>query len=177
MSPAFWCLAGIHKFFKRDLIKPIAILLFRNRSEDEVQDWAEKFYNNYLSARKIESTNSILLNNHDYDLVLASATIDPVAKVIAGDLKPFCYFATKLERKNGIYTGRIQREISGRKPEVINEFFNGMVSIETAMSDNHSDYNLLHSACKKIAVCYTGKDENFWSKMKGVQIIKILKSE
>ena len=115
-----------------------------------VEKVAKKFVKEELNNRKIPFTHKALKENlqtGEKDIILISASIEPVVKAIANELKVEKYSSTLLEIKNDIYTGRIERENQGNKLRTFKEIMHkeGTASI-TFYTDNKEDLPLVLTA-------------------------------
>src|SRR5690606_27224637 len=70
-----------------------------------------------LDTRKVEAVHKKLQNarRDGKEVILLSASIEPVIEVIADMLKVDGYYCTELEKRNGKYTGKVIQDIEGRK--------------------------------------------------------------
>ena len=96
-------------------------------------------------------------------LILVSATISPLAESIADHFKAKAYFATLMETKDGVFTGRISLDVQGRKLETLNTSTYALHFSEgTFMTDNKEDLPLLKKMKKVIVVVSSKYHEKFW---------------
>jgi Phosphoserine phosphatase len=173
-APLFWPLLVLQKLTGKDYHKQIAVSLFKGKKVEEVEEWTKSFYDNFLSKKIIPQTNELLKSFGKEQIVLASSTIEPVARIIASRLGLQNYVATALEVSSGRYTGKILSELSGRKLEALKEkFMKDGRKLAVVISDNFSDKDLMLSSEKKYAVCYNEKQATFWKKIEDINIVKI----
>lgn len=171
-SIVFWGLAVLQKLVKKDFHKQIIIRLLKNKEVATVNHWAADFYTNFLIPNKINSTLAIIEQEKNEEIILVSATIAPVAEAIANKLG-VKYIATNLEIVNNKYTGKMLQDLTGNKLQALKEIYGTELSLKLAMSDNTTDYDLLKSASRKIAVCYSDKQKAFWSTINNIEIIRL----
>ncbi len=175
-NPLFWIAAIFQKAVKIDIPKKIAVSLLKGFKTTEVDQFAINFYHEFLEPRKIIEVHDLMNTFDKEDLVLASSTIEPVARVIAKNLQIPAFVATSLGIKNGRYTGKITREISGRKIQALTDHYKGVLpKISCAISDNYTDMPLIKMATAKYAVCYSNKDQYYWGHVLGLKVISVQK--
>jgi phosphoserine phosphatase len=174
--PLYWLLVLLNKMTKKDLHKTIAVALLKNSFVQTVDEWACEFYEKFLNKHVLSQSIDILKMYEKEKIVLVSSTIHPIAGVIAKQLGFDQFIATELESQKGRYTGNIAKEISGRKLMMLTERYGGAgFSIETIITDNFTDKELVLCSDKKFTICYNNKQERFWKKIPGVNIIRINK--
>ncbi len=173
LSPFFWMVAINEKLFKKDHFKYLAVKLLASHDVEMVESWAEDFFHEYLKPRTIGLTMDLIKTYEFSEVILISATLKPIAKSIAKNLGIDNYIATELGIKNGKYTGRILKELSGRKLEALYAFKKEKVVIDVVITDNLSDKNIMATADCKYAVCHNSKQEKFWSSLPKVNILHI----
>ena len=174
ISPLFVGIAILQKFTRTDIHKKMAVHLFKNKSTQEVRNWATSFLKEYLQGREIHESLSYLHQYKSENIILVSSTIYPVAETIAAYLNIDHFIATELEIVNSKYTGRIKHEISGSKLSALHEKYSPeKFEIEMVITDNFSDKELMDKSKKKLAVCYDNRQEKFWSALRDVNIIRI----
>ncbi|WP_018630776.1 HAD family hydrolase [Niabella aurantiaca] len=172
-SPFFYCLAVLQKIRGKDYLKARALKIFKGVPIEKMEQWTEEFYTEILRHSKIQETHTLLNRFDPEKIILASSTIEPVAKLISKKLPAGRYVATSLEIKGNVYTGKIRREISARKMKAIEEITAPSEMIHMAISDNHTDRQLLETAIEKIAICYKKSDILFWKKIPGITILTL----
>jgi phosphoserine phosphatase len=174
--PLYWLLVLLNKGTQKDLHKAIAVALLKNSLVQTVVEWAREFYEKFLSKSIFRQSIDILKIYEKEKIILVSSTIHPIARLIAKELGFNQFIATELELQNGRYTGRIATEISGRKRMMLADRYGEEgFSIETIITDNFTDKELVLCSDKKFTICYNNKQERFWRKIPGVIIIRINK--
>lgn len=173
-SPLFWLLAIAGKVTGADLHKQFAVSLFKGLTENELNIFAEGFYNEYLVPRKIKPTFQKISQFQGKELVLASASIAPVVKAIAQALGAKYYVATEVEFKNGICTGKMLEELSGKKAAHLHQKLNiKSENIFAVLSDNFTDKGLLRIAREKYAICYNETQVEYWQDVPEINLINL----
>lgn len=99
--------------FGYDLLRKLSISNFRGMSHVEVNDLAEKFYDEVLIHDEVEWAARIL-REYNEDVWIASASIEPIVKVVAQKLGVKNYIAAQLEREGEFYTGRLRDDTLGK---------------------------------------------------------------
>jgi phosphoserine phosphatase len=174
LSPFFWFLLILHKAFRHDYHKSLAVSLLAHQSIEDVSSWASQFYREFLALRSIHQTADVLKSFDSKQVILASSTIEPVAKVIAFEMGIENFVSTELEVSEGRYTGRIKNELSGNKLEAIQKKLgNADFMIDVVLTDNFSDRELMIGSLRKYAVCYNKRQVAFWSEIPGVKILTV----
>ncbi|MCR6722496.1 MAG: haloacid dehalogenase-like hydrolase [Chitinophagaceae bacterium] len=172
-SPAFWLLAIINKLTIKDLHRTIAVKLLKGQKKENVQKWATEFVSGELCENKVEPVFTAIASRNT-ELILASASFDVVVESVAKMLNAR-YICTELETSNGILTGKMTFDATGKKLQALVEKHHIDPShIKLAISDNHSDRELLKIAKEAIAVCYTKEDEIFWKQIRSdIEILSV----
>lgn len=172
-SPVYWGVATIEKIVKRDLFKYFTVKLLAGKDVNNVDIWAENFYFDFLKPRVINTTMRIVQGFDASEVVLISATLTPIASVIARKLGIETFLSTQLEVINGKYTGKILSELSGKKLEAFYAFKKEKVSIDVMITDNLSDRKIMEAADCKYAVCHNKDQEKFWSSLPEINILNV----
>jgi phosphoserine phosphatase len=173
-SPFFWFLLVLQKAFGHDYHKSLAVSLLAHQSIKDVNSWANQFYKEFLAPRSIHQTADLLKSFDSKQVILASSTIEPVAKVIASEMAIENFVSTELEVSEGRYTGRIKNELSGNKLEAIEKKLgNADFMVDVVLTDNFSDRELMIGSLRKYAVCYNKRQVAFWREIPGVKILTV----
>jgi HAD superfamily phosphoserine phosphatase-like hydrolase len=163
LSPFF--IAGIllGKALGKDLVRNLSVSLLKGLRKEELLALAEDFYNKHLQTRRITDVIQILEDSRmGHEIWLFSNSIDPVIQTIAMHLG-LQFEASELEyNQQGIFTGRIKRDLSGKKQEAFLKRFGKEARIKMMCSDNKSDLEILKLAQKPIVVIYKPSDKRFW---------------
>lgn len=151
---------GINKilleFFSCDLIRAAGILFLRGKSEKAIAGKVNDFYDHFLQE-KARPEIFRLVNDlrENYKLVLASATLDCVARKVAGKLAVSAYVSSELAYANGICLGKLKNDLLHRKKDGLKKKhifppFGMVVSDNTTdaclMKMSHSCYIISHAA-------------------------------
>ena len=106
-----------------------------------------------------------------YKIVLMSGAYEFIIQEVADYFGADAHHASKLEKIDGSYTGKFEKDILLSKKELLKKEF---PEIETlvVVSDNKSDADLLLLADKAYAVCNKEKDCIFWKNYPQFELIK-----
>lgn len=146
-----------------DLPRRLKLLLLRGYSELELDEMAEGFVRDYLEFRTVIETRSVMEEafRDRMRVIIVSASIEPVVRAVARRLSISDYLCSTLAFKNGIFSGRLSNDITGRKlTELKNVEPNSQ--IELVVSDNTSDLDLLGAARRGLAVVHSKRKREFW---------------
>lgn len=161
----------INKFlinlFNYDWIRSIHIKTLKNIEISIIERDADYFVDNYLNNKKIEEVHKYLETFNKNEVILVSATIDPVAKAISKSLGNIKYLSTTLNYKDNVCTGTIKEDLLGNKQK----YFESK-NIDFIITDNKSDLK----QCKlsnKIIIVSKKKNIEFWKKQ-NLEISKII---
>lgn len=162
MSPVFWTLTVLGKFWNRDVVRERALLLLRDLPASLLEQQAPRFYEDCLTS-KINPEVYSLLQTKPGDRFLLSSTLDPVAQVI-GERLHMTAVASALENSRGVLTGRLSKDLSGRKHQVARELSAAYPGRRlVVITDNQSDYDLVAMADDRFVVVKKESDRKFWS--------------
>lgn len=152
----------------KDILRCYFVSYLKGVSRHRLQEQSNLFYRQCLSGREIDFTISKLNEiNACCDIILASATLDCIAKVIA-DKYNVSYISSELEFINDICTGRMSVDLLGKK----HQYFKG--KIDLVVTDNKSDFKLIQLAEKSIVIS-NSRNKLFWVKkrMKNMSIFEV----
>lgn len=123
--------------FHTDIKRHLAIKFLHSFNEQQIQDLAKRFKDEYLLPRKNDTAWKILENRQ---IVIATGTLDCIAKVVAEQVKPARIYSNQICKK------RLLNDI----PEF------------DILTDNHGDLSLVRKARKAYIVTYG--DQSWWDK-------------
>ena len=171
-SPFFVAAVVAGKLFKKDYVRELAVRLLKGIHKKEMQQLANSFYDEQLAHRGMQDVLALLKENRENDVWLFSNSLDPVIEAIASRLG-VSYEATQLEYDGaGRFTGRISRDMSGRKKEVFLQRFGQDARIKMMCSDNKSDFGILQLARHPYVVVYDQHHKKYWQPLNPVFIEK-----
>lgn len=155
------------KLFAYDIIRILHIKTLKGLKATQTESDANDFVDNYLEDKKIKEVHEILKLHNKENIILVSATIEPVAKAIATKLGNLNYLATTLEYQEDRCLGKIKDDLLGKKQHYFkNE------EIEFIITDNKSDLDLCKMA-KEVVIVSKKKNLKFW-KNQDLKIQKII---
>ncbi|WP_435235711.1 HAD family hydrolase [Psychromonas sp. PT13] len=158
------------KLFHFDFIRVFHIYTLKNKTVEQIKLDSLNFVDAFLEFKKIDEVHEQLARFQKEDILLVSATIEPVAKAIAERLGNIEYLSTTLDCDNEIYVGKILEDLLGNK----HQYFQGK-KIDFIITDNKSDYELCLMS-KEINIVSKEKNVSFWEskKLKNYKMIKVL---
>ena len=173
-SPLFWLALILCKVLNKDIIRIRCVKLLRGISKAELNEWAEKFYNQHLLKRQVPEVCRLLTKaKQSNEVWLFSNSIEPVVQVIAYHLDAK-YEATQIEYDmHENFTGNIVLDLAGRKQEIFEQRFGKDVQLKMMCSDNKSDADILKCAERPFVVIYKKADKKFWRKLNPTFIEKL----
>ena len=145
------------KLVGRDIYRELFVDLLKGFSKESLEKSSERFYNEFLIEKKVDYTFNLINSMPLNSIILCSASLDIVVEHIAKMLNAD-FFASKLEFKNGICTGRISNDLLGAKNKIF-EYEN----IDLVVTDNLSDLELVKKSSKSI-ILSTPKNIGFWER-------------
>mgnify|MGYP000874195324 CR=1 FL=1 len=163
-SPVFYGLIIISAITRRDIHKKLVLRLLNGYNRDVLYEIASQFYFGFLKGREIKAVHKMLQAAVETraEICLVSATIDPVAQVIARELK-VNYLSSVLQYTDDICQGYLQKDLTGIKENAVRERYAGKQLI--VITDNYSDYILVQNAHKSFVVIHNKKEEEKWKKL------------
>ncbi|MBF0569867.1 MAG: HAD-IB family hydrolase [Candidatus Omnitrophica bacterium] len=140
------------------VIRRVAYQTFRGWSEQDMQRIMADFFNDEIRPR-ISSEAVALVDEHrgkGHDVILLSASLSAIVDLIGRHVKVDQVIATRLELKDGHYTGRISGEVpyGAQKAQALREFLqaSGAYGDIIVYADHISDAPLLELVGKPVAV-------------------------
>jgi phosphoserine phosphatase len=150
--------AVIHRLTGKDLARKILIGSLAGIRMDDLDRVADSFVANFLPAYKIEKTFLLLELIRQTDAVeLCSATLSPVAAALERALN-VRVISSELEAVNGICTGRLEKDLLGRKHEV----YSGK-RVKLVVTDNTSDLELIRQSERSFVISPRRSTTKFWN--------------
>ncbi|EKT63114.1 HAD family hydrolase [Providencia alcalifaciens] len=155
-----------------DFIRNYNINLLKGMTEDQLEFYALNFIHD-LKENQLISNLMTDFKKNNYEIVLLSATLAPIAKYVAKNFSIEKYYSTSLEyNQQGQFTGKISKDLLGNKYDILKEisYFSDDVIFIT---DNKSDSTCIPLCNKFIAVIPSGKNKNvrFWREKKVSDIL------
>jgi len=166
-SPLFVGLVVWQKVAGGDPVKAVALHLLAGISRAELYELGRRFVAEFLPARRIARTHELLagLAQTQTRVLLLSASLDPVIAALAEALGPVEFVSSQLEYDaQGICTGRLQQELTGRKQDALQKLLTGRTEpLRLAVAtDNFTDHGLVSQAAVRYVVVHNAAAKQFW---------------
>ena len=166
-SPKFWYLILKGRFQKKDIIRYQAISLLKGESLVRLKAEASLFYEQFLASRKNQKVWKLLTDLHEKfpgdERVLVSSSLDIIISEVADRLGISEFYASELEVRNGIITGRLASDVHGQKHLLVKHKLEG--DYETiAVTDNLSDMEMAKQCGSVYIVVYKPKQLKQWTR-------------
>ncbi len=163
-SPVFYCLIVVSAISRQDIHKKMVLCLLKGFDRKTLYEGASLFYFGYLKEQEVKPVHKMVRTAMEtgIEICLVSATIDPVAQVIARELK-VNYLSSVLQYTDDICQGYLQKDLTGIKENAVRERYAGKQLI--VITDNYSDYTLVLNAHKSFVVIHNKKEEEKWKKL------------
>lgn len=153
-----------------DITRIIALRFLKGYSRLQLLEGVDMFYESYLMKHlndRIVGKIKELQVNPSCNVLIASATIDVVAEVIARKMQINTWYSSELCYVDGICKGKLSKDLLGKKNNFVHEIKNR--TIDSVYTDDFTDIPLLKEARQKNIVVYP-KTNKKWKK-----IVKIMK--
>ena len=139
-----------------DLTRKIALLFLKGIERKQLYQMVEWYYDGFLKSKENSEIINRLrsyLSDSENRVILLSATIDPVAKIISRSLGCVEFYSTELEYEDGICEGRIRQDLLGGKITVLHSL--GITDrVDDFYTDDFSDDKVLDIAKQKHIIVY-----------------------
>jgi HAD superfamily phosphoserine phosphatase-like hydrolase len=152
----------IFKLFKVDLVRLLYISYLKGESLSSVFSNAKDFAENTDYNDKVIT----IINEYKsrgYDIILLSASIDPVVEAICNYLSYDDYYASKLNTSNDKYSTGISLDLLDSKAAIVREKNNSLNHL-VMISDNVGDAECIPYLDDFIPVILNDKAKVFWGK-------------
>lgn len=159
------------KILQRDLVKEICVYyILKGKSLKDIDKEVSKFYRKVLKLKekKIILKTVEKYQKLNFEVIIVSGTLEPIAKKIAKELGIERYFGSKLEVKKDKYTGRIVIDMYIHKEQVIRNILKENKKLYL-LTDNITDYNLI-KYMERSFIVLNKKNMSFWKKNKTKKI-------
>jgi phosphoserine phosphatase len=164
-SPLRLSFVVLEKITRKHLLKYFAIRLLAGDTAQALNQSAVEYAALLLAEKRIPTVWKILENPLKYKkrIVLASASLEPIVAALAKYMGVH-YIASKLEQKNGIYTGRYADDITGDKEVILRKKYNKLFPSDQlyVISDNFTDLSLLKKAKHAYVVLHKESHRQRW---------------
>lgn len=152
--------AVIFKLFHIDLYRKICILYtLKGKDVLYINNLCNEFVDEYLSKKQIYPTFEIIKKYHSKsNIIICSASINPIVASVAKHIHCNTYFSTELEIKNNTYTGKVTNDILGKKHKALLD-----LNYDLVITDNKSDIDIIKKAKNVILISFE-RNIDFWKK-------------
>ncbi|MEQ5141472.1 haloacid dehalogenase-like hydrolase [Proteus vulgaris] len=151
----------IFKLFKKDILRILYISTLKNRNIFSVMSDAKEFAENIDYNQKVLD----IINTYKtqgYQIILLSASIEPVVTAICHYLSYDGCFSSKLNILNEKYTTGISLDLLDVKDEIIKDKYNNRKKHLVMISDNFGDSKCIPYLDEYIPVILNKKSKSFW---------------
>lgn len=178
LSKSFiWKVANypFYRFLHTDITRIIALSFLKGESLSDIDRSAQEFVLVYLPSKVKKNITSLYNYYRDqgFDMVLMSGSLDVLIRHVGLSFMANNTFATELEAKNGVYTGKVSKDQLFNKAEVLQVNYPDLKYL-VVVSDNKTDLSLFLLADKAYAVCKKNKQSKYWHSKK-ISHLEILK--
>jgi phosphoserine phosphatase len=158
-SPLFYVLAAVQRAGGRDVPRQVLISSLAGVSGQHVRAMARQYAGMLMATRAVAPIHARLREHQAAGdrVVLISSSIEPVVAAIAERLDVE-FRASVLEEIDGVFSGRLSRDLTGSKHIVLEELRPGPGSHVVAYTDNLSDRPLIE-ACDRATVVLSSPDK------------------
>lgn len=167
LSPFYYLSAFVYTQWHFDLPKLLAIRYLKGFSKNTLYELGVMYFEQDLKKLQISKTHNMLnkLKKEGKEIILISSSLDPVVNSIATSLN-VKYFSSLLEYKSNVCTGKIKKDLTGKKHDILIEL-NELKAYESVgvISDNYSDLALLKMADEKWVVLNSNKMKKKWGNL------------
>ncbi|WP_297521426.1 haloacid dehalogenase-like hydrolase [uncultured Clostridium sp.] len=160
-----------NKIFKYDMSRALITKILKGKSSKEIDNLVDGFIDDFLEERKISEVHKIITEykENSYKVVIISASYGFIAKRIVERLGINAYISSEAEVLDGIYTGRVSKDILYTK---FNEFSSLYATYEdlVMITDNITDYEFVKKT-KNSYIVINKENKAFWSGKKEEKFI------
>jgi phosphoserine phosphatase len=159
INALFWRICRV------DIMRVFAFRFIQGHDRAVLLHAVDVFYENQLLDKKHKEIFNIIeeYKNQQYEIIIASATMDIMGETVAGKNDIQIFFSTILEYQDGVCTGRMLLDLLGRKLEILGK--NGIIPpFPIVITDNTSDINLIKNATYSYIVL-NNKNRKKWNRL------------
>lgn len=169
--PIKFTILFIGRFLKIDLYRILYIRMLSGFEEKDISFMARLFVIEFLNKRKIDFSHNKLsvCFNESRNIILCSASLDILIREVARELNVNQWYASTLEFKNSVCTGKLSQDLLFTKHKLFKE------APAYVITDNKSDLHLIKIA-KEYDVISEEKNLEFW-KSNNINISFILRRD
>ena len=164
-------------------ILAFALKNFKGKTTASVSKTMEEFIAEIISPLYFKNSKNLIgmLQNQGYRVILLSSAVEIIVQAIAKDLNVSEYICTKVETKNGVYTGEVEgTQVYGEQKKVYLQNFLSKINTSfdqvTVIADHYSDIPLLESA-KLALIANPDKKMLTWAQKNNLPVIYLDSNE
>ncbi|WP_040400653.1 HAD-IB family phosphatase [Cecembia lonarensis] len=149
-------------------IRKILIGTLKGEMVSSVYEEAYLFVGEFLKNRENPQIHELFneAKRKGADMILVSASIDPVVRAVSNQLRFKNYLATTLEKTaEGVFSGNITKDLQGYKLEALQKEGIDFYQETTLATDNVEDLQLA-KACKNVYIITKKRKIGFWERKK-----------
>ena len=165
------------RFFKKEPLRRNLIKKLRGKTYEQLMLMANDFCKNFLFTKENSQVINIINKKRaeGYRLVIASATIDVIARAVASCYDIPEFFSTTLEYDaNGVCAGNISNDFLSCKKRMLNDV--GVAPpYAGVLTDNYSDVDIIRDSYEAYLVTYKMK-KNKWTEIVSKNKYKLCKT-
>jgi len=154
----------LEKLLGRHLLKHLLVSMLAGDRDVDLDISAIEYAKYLVEHRRVANVwEKLCVTSRHEQIILASASLEPVVKALAKEIKSR-YVSSTLESRNGTLTGRYQEDLTGNKVEGISKKYGPEVLTGSyiAFSDNLTDFNLLRQASKAYVILHQSNHRKRW---------------
>lgn len=161
--PGFYAGALAYRLLGWDLARGRLLRLLKSRTVDELQVAANDYAATELASQRVQPVHDRLLEHRKRGdrVILASSSLDVVISAIARRLEVE-WVASELGYEHGRCTGKLVRDLTGRKPAALTALLDRSASLHV-YTDNRSDKTLLQMAERCTIILPAGPKGRRWA--------------
>ncbi|MEQ1965769.1 HAD-IB family phosphatase [Xenorhabdus nematophila] len=157
------------RFFSIDYLRKKILKQLKGCKIEQLSDAAKEYvasmsFNNEV-LEKVEE-----YRRNGYEIILVSATLDVIASEIAQRIKAKGYYASSLQIRNGICSGRLEIDLLNNKTSYVEHLLKENTTL--MISDNLGDLSLMIRCNQCLAIVCNDRNKKFWIN-KDIKYIKI----
>ena len=162
----FYLLAIAGKIIKLDIIRLLSLRLLQGLKYSFLNKKANEFYDQFLFFKRNEVIFNLLEKEKERShLILVSSSLDVVIKVIA-ERNKFNWASSQMEVLNGIATGKLKNDLTGKKQIVATQIMKEMgIQKLMVITDNRTDKELVEMADERYIVIKSTEEREYWSSL------------
>jgi len=165
-SPIHFVSKAFEWLTNRQFSKNLIIRLLTGVNVKDLDESAIKYADYLISNKKIPSVWATIARIDRQVTLVASASLEPIVKVIARHLNAY-YVASELQVRDGAFTGRYRKDITGEKEHaILLKYGSGRLQRGLAViTDNLSDLRLITRAKYRFVVIHKERQLARWCQL------------